>query len=79
MKTFFLYIRQFSIITGKYELYVYKVSTDNIYRVIGKIYCTALEDIKRIDYCLWTESKERFWNEEGVKIYDYREPKLNYG
>lgn len=78
MKTFLVYIRIHSIPTGEIEFYVLKVSTDNIYRVIGKIYYTLRENIETIDFCLWKESKEQFWSKGGQKIYDYREPKLFY-
>lgn len=78
MKTFLVYISIYSISTGESEFYVLKVSTDNIYRVIGKICYTARENIESIDFCLWKESKEQFWSKGGQKIYDYHEPKLRY-
>ena len=78
MKTYFIYVRQYSILTNAYELYVYKVVTDSIYRIIGKIVVTTLEEIKRIDFCLWSPEKEAFWKERGTEITEYREPKLKY-
>lgn len=76
IKTYFLYIRQYSILDDAYVLYIKKVNTDNVYRVIGKIYSTTIERIKRIDYTVWTKEKERFWVETGYNIDIYREPKL---
>ena len=77
MKTYLLKIRQYNIFINDYELKVYKVTTDNIYRIIGKIYCTAFEAIKRIDYSQWTKERENFWIEQGYTIRDYKEPKLS--
>lgn len=77
MKTYLLYVRQYSILTNDYELKVYKVTTDNVYRIIGKLYCQALEEIKRIDYVPWHEEREKFWIDRGHEIIDYKEPKLS--
>ena len=77
MKTYFLYVRKYSILTNDYELYVYKVTTDNVYRIIGKIIVTTMEQIKRIDYCRWSKEKEQFWLERNQEIINYVEPKLS--
>ena len=77
MKTYFLYVRKYSILTNDYELYVYKVTTDNVYRIIGKIVVTTMEQIKRIDYCRWSEEKEQFWLDRNQEIINYVEPKLS--
>ncbi len=77
MKTYLLKVRQYDIVINNYEIKVYKVTTDNVYRVIGKIYCTALEEIKWIYYSLWCEKRENFWREEGYEIIDYHEPILS--
>lgn len=58
-------------------LRVYKVKTDNVYRIIGKIYCTSLEHINRIDYSRWSVEREVFWINEGFKVTEYREPILS--
>lgn len=58
-------------------LRVYKVKTDNIYRIVGKFYCTSLEHIERIDYSKWTPEREKFWVDEGYKINGYIEPILS--
>lgn len=77
MKTYFLYVRKYSILTNDYELYVYKVTTDNVYRIIGKIVVTTMEQIKRIDYCRWSEEKEQFLLDRNQEIINYVEPKLS--
>ena len=59
-----------------FRLYVYKVTTDNVYRIIGKIFSTSLEQIRRIDYNLWTQDRENFWLENGYTVNIYYEPKL---
>ena len=54
-------------------LFVYKVQTDNIYRIIGKIYCTSTERIDRISYSRYASKKSNYWKKEGYKIRDYKE------
>lgn len=76
-QTYFLYIRKFSIIANDNVLYVYKVTTDNVYRIIGKIVSTSMERIERIDFNEWTEAREKFWIDKGYKIHSYCEPKLS--
>lgn len=64
----------------RYELSglrVYKVKTDNVYRIIGKIYCTTLEHINRIDYSRWSTEREAFWIDKGFNITEYKEPILS--
>lgn len=58
-------------------LKVFKIKTDNIYRIIGKFYCTSIENIKRIDYSTYTPEREQFWVNEGYEIKNYTEPKLS--
>lgn len=58
-------------------LVVYKVKTDNIYRIIGKIYCTSIEHIDRVDYSRCIPEREQFWEKEGYEIRDYKEPILS--
>lgn len=77
MKTYLLYIRKYSIFSNSYELCVYKVTTDNVYRIIGKIVCTTLEHIERIDFNEWLPERENYWIEKGFKIFNYKEPHLS--
>lgn len=77
MKKYLLYIRRYSILTNTYRLYVYRVGTDNVYRIIGKIVVTSLEQIKRVSYTRWSEAKENYWKEQGVEVVDYKEPLLS--
>ena len=58
-------------------LSVYKVKTDNIYRIIGKFYSTSIERIDRICYPRYSFEKEIFWEKEGYKLIDYKEPILS--
>lgn len=78
MKTLLLYVRQYDISINDNRLKVYKVTTDNLYRIIGKMYCTALEKIDRIDYNEYNEEREKFWKENGYTIKEYKEPKLRW-
>lgn len=76
MRTYLLYVRQYDITIRDFRLYVYKVTTDNVYRIIGKIFSTSLEQIRRIDYNLWSQDRENFWLENGYTVNRYYEPKL---
>lgn len=58
-------------------LRVFRVRTDNIYRIVGKFYCTSLERIDRIDYSIYTSEREKFWISEGYEVNNYTEPKLS--
>ena len=58
-------------------LRVYRVRTDNIYRIVGKFYCTSIEKIDRIDYSIYTPEREQFWIDEGYEIKNYTEPVLS--
>lgn len=50
MKTYKLFIRQYSPLKNDYVVYVKIIRTNDIYHEIGKLYCTETCDIKRIDY-----------------------------
>lgn len=58
-------------------LRVYEVETDNIYRIIGKMVCTSMEHIERIDYSRFTLERLQYWIDEGFKINKYKEPVLS--
>jgi len=50
MKQYKLLIRKYNILKRDYILEERIVKTNDIYHEIGYIYCTTIEDIKRIDY-----------------------------
>mgnify|MGYP005768394161 CR=1 FL=1 len=56
MRTYKLFIRKYNFMKNDYEVVKRTVKTNDIYHEIGYIYCTTLEEIKRIDYY---ELKER--------------------
>lgn len=45
-----LFIRQYNLFKNDYETYEREITTKDIYREIGIIYCTSLVKIERIDY-----------------------------
>lgn len=45
-----LFIRKYSILKNDYIVEECIVATKDLYHTIGEIYCTTIEDIKRIDY-----------------------------
>lgn len=50
MKKYKLWIRKYNLFKHYYEVIEKIVKTNDIYHEIGYIYCTTIEDIKRIDY-----------------------------
>jgi len=50
MKQYKLLTRKYNILKRDYILEERIVKTNDIYHEIGYIYCTTIEDIKRIDY-----------------------------
>lgn len=50
MNTYKLYIRHYDILINDYKTTEMIVKTNDIYHEIGKIYCTWICKIKRIDY-----------------------------
>ena len=49
-KTYKLFIRQYNILANDYVTYERTIKTKDLYHEIGKIYCTEICEIKRIDY-----------------------------
>lgn len=68
MKTYLIMAHQYDITVQDYVPKLYKITTDCIYRIIGKIYYTALEDIKCITFNTYTADQENFWKEQGYTI-----------
>ena len=50
IKTYRLYIREYSLFANDYIVREEIVKTNDLYHEIGKIYCQSLVAIKRIDY-----------------------------
>lgn len=50
MRIYKLFIRKYNLFKNDYEVIEEIIKTNDIYHEIGYIYCTTLEEIKRIDY-----------------------------
>jgi len=50
MKKYKLMYHQYNIFSNNYEYKEKIIETDDIYHEIGKLYCTELCDIKRVNY-----------------------------
>ena len=61
MKIYKLFIRKYNFMKNDYEVIEKIVRTNDIYHEIGYIYCTTLEEIKRIDYVELKEEVHK-WN-----------------
>lgn len=70
MKTYKLYIREYSIVKNGYIVREEIVKTNDIYHEIGKIYCKSIVEIKRIDYEDITDN-ETIYEERINKIDRY--------
>lgn len=57
VKKYKLLIRRFDMNKLEYITEERIVITNDIYHEIGKIYCTTIEKIKRIDYCEIKQNK----------------------
>lgn len=73
MKKYLLYVRQYSFLENKYNLYIYKIKTNDIFHTIGEFYYRALEQVKRIDFVEYTPEKEKFWIDSGYSIYYFKD------
>lgn len=70
--THLLYVRQYSIISNDYELYVIGVKTKDIFHTMGEYIYRTMEQVKRINYVECTQEKIDYWLKEGYKIYEFR-------
>ena len=78
MKKYLVYIRLYDLYKNDSTYVVYKINTDNIYRVIGKIYITSIEKIEKMGIKPYTEKDEKYLIENGYVVAEYLEPKLKY-
>lgn len=67
-KKYLMYVRQYSIITNNYELYVYECETTDIFHVIGMFYFCESCKIDRIDIADDIPQRREFWKEKNKDI-----------
>ena len=70
--THLLYVRQYSIISNDYELYIVGVKTKDIFHTMGEYLYRSEVQVKRIDFVECTQEKIDYWLKEGYKIYEFR-------
>ena len=73
MKRYLVYVRQYDIMINDYRLKVYDVFTDDIFRVIGKMYYEALKRIARVTFKDWSQARVDFFVDRGIAVRPYRE------
>ena len=81
MRKYKLWIRKYNLFKNDYEVIEKIVTTNDIYHEIGYIYCTTIEEIKRIDYQevkewgakMNREIKFRMWNDYDEKMIYWNE------
>lgn len=71
--THLLYVRQYSILTNKYELYIFGVNTGDIFHTLGEYYYRASSHVKRIDWVEYSNTKVEFWAKEGYPVHEFRD------
>lgn len=71
--THLFYVREYSIFTNKYELYVIGVNTKDVFHTMGEYFFRCETEVKRIDYVECTQAKLDFWAKEGYKIYEFKD------
>lgn len=71
IKSYFFYVRKYSIFTNDYELYVYKCKTADPFHVMGEMLYRSMEKIERINFNEVTPERENFWQEQNKKIYTW--------
>lgn len=77
MKRYLVYVRQYDIMINDYRLKVYDVFTDDIFRVIGKMYYEAFERIARVTFKEWAQFRVDFFTERGITVCPYHERNFN--
>lgn len=80
MEKYRLYIRQYDITTNDYKVREEIVETNDIYHTIGKMYCSSITEIKRIDYQRIDEKRElkRKYENEIKKVVNYIKDHKDY-
>lgn len=71
--THLMYVREYSIITNDYELFVVGVNTKDIYHTIGEYYYRSETEVKRIDVVECTQYKLDYWKDKGYEIYKFKD------
>lgn len=71
--THLLYVRQYSIVSNTFELYVIGVNTKDIFHTMGEYIYRSETQVKRIDMVECTPEKLAFWQKEGYTIHEFRD------
>ena len=71
--THLLYVRQYSIFTNKYELYVIGVNTKDIFHTMGEYLYRSETQIERIDQVECTQEKLDYWLTNGFEIHNFKD------
>lgn len=71
--THLLYVRQYSIFTSKYKLYVVGVNTKDIFHTMGEYLYRSETQVKRINQVECTQENLDFWVKGGYKIYEFKD------
>lgn len=73
MKKYLIYIRKYSIITRKYEFYIYECKTNDIFHTMGEIWYRTFERIKYMNFAEDNQETRNFWEKDGKKIYTWKD------
>lgn len=70
--THLLYVRQYSIFTNKYELYVVGVNTKDIFHTMGEYVFQNNETLEKIDQVECTQERLDYWKSRGFEINEFK-------
>ncbi len=71
--THLLYVRKYSILTNKWELYIVGVNTKDVFHTIGEYLYRSETQVERINYRECTQKRLDFWQKEGYAIREFKD------
>lgn len=71
--THLLYVRKYSILTNKCELYIVGVNTKDVFHTIGEYLYRSETQVERIGYTECTQKRLDFLAKEGYEIYEFKD------
>ena len=68
---FLIYVRKYSMISRKDELYVYRVNTSDVFHTIGEMMYRSLEQISEIYFNECNSTRLEYWKSHGFNVLDW--------
>ncbi len=71
MKWYLFYVRQYSIFTNDYELYIYRCFTFDPFHTMGEILYCSLEHIEEMFFEEMTQNRLDYWKQNNYDISEF--------